>query len=316
MKILQLTTIAPLLLLLGINTFSSAKRCIHKADIGFVVDSSGSESAYWDYVKDWIKQMAIAFHIEAGTGNHAGLVLFSDEARTHISFDDHATVDEFNDAVDQLPAPGGGTSIESGLDLAYEELFEEARSNAHKTVIVMTDGQNGAGIDPIKEAIQPYHDDYIRVIVVGVGDLDETELKAMLLKDETHDDQLFTVDAHHHLLEDEFLQQVIEGCNLHIECPAKKIELLGGTHHVIQNVNSWKKCREKCKNNEGMIAKECHYYQWWDASADNHSIPKKRRTPYSCDLKTDEHCGQYGSRCVMRKHEHGVAGSSHDNCPY
>jgi hypothetical protein len=316
MKVLQLTTIASLVLLLGINTFSSAKKCIHKADIGFVVDSSGSESQYWSYVKEWIKKMTIAFGIEAGRGNHGGLVLFSHEAKTHISFGDHATVEEFNDAVDRLPAPSGGTSIESGLEVAYDELFEDARSNAHRTVIVMTDGQNGAGIDPIKEAIKPYHDDYIRVIVVGIGAVDETELKAMIQNDQTHDDQLFTADAHHLLLEPEFIENIIEGCNLHIECPAKQVELLGGTHHTIQNVNSWKTCREKCKNNEGMNGQQCHYYQWWDASAGNHNIPLKRKTPYSCELKTDQHCGQYGSSCVKREHKHGVAGSSDANCPY
>jgi len=316
MNLSQLSTVASLVLLLGIATFSSAKRCIHKADIGFVVDSSGSESQYWSYVKEWIKKMTIAFHVEAGRGNHAGLVLFSDTGRTHIRFQDHATVEEFNDAVDRLPNPSGGTSIESGLDVAYEELFEEARTTAHRTVIVMTDGQNGAGIDPIREAIKPYHDEDIRVIVVGVGDIDETELKAMILNDQTHDDQLFTTDSHHLLLDPEFIENIINGCNLHIECPAKKIELLGGTHRTVMNVNSWKACREKCKNNEGMNGQQCHYYQWWDATADHHNIPLKRRTPYSCELKTDQHCGKYGSSCSKREHEHGIAGSSDANCPY
>ena len=94
------------------------------------------------------------------------------------------------------------------------------------------------------------------------------------------------------------------------------MELLGGTKHVIPNVQSWKQCREHCKNNNGLNGKLCHYYQWWDASANNHHIHGKRRTPYDCELKTDAHCGKYGSNCVQRKHEHGVAGSVQATCPY
>ena len=37
-----------------------------------------------------------------------------------------------------------------------------------------------------------------------------------VIHDDTHDDQLFLADHHHHLLEDEFVENIIEGCNLHI----------------------------------------------------------------------------------------------------
>jgi len=303
MKSIQVFLMSSLMLIGNVDRVISGNRCIHKADIGFVVDSSGSEQAYYDDVREWLKKMSTAFHID-GRGNNAGIVLFSDDAEVKVTFDDHDSVAEFHQAVDNLPFIGGGTRIDKALDVAYFDLFQThngMRDHVHKTLVLLTDGANGGG-PPLSTVIQKFHDDQIRVIVVGVGNVNEQELKSMVKEE---DDHLFLANDWQHLLSDDFVESTIEGCNLHVDCPAARTELIGGKITQISNVQTSDECRNHCRSTQG-----CHYWTWYNAKADQN---RRRKQPFECELKSDDHCGAWGSYCYRRHHDHAISGTGDPN---
>ena len=77
-------------------------------------------------------------------GVHAGVVEYSDTAQMAIPFSAGKNNMGFKKAVDALVCPGGKTRIDYGLNVAWDELFQESngmRASVPKAVIVMTDGE-------------------------------------------------------------------------------------------------------------------------------------------------------------------------------
>ena len=115
--------------------------CEHNADIIFVLDSSGSESGFWTQIKDWVKKTVNGLH-NIGLRSEIGLVAFDDQAdKSHeIQLTAHEDRARFLRDVDNLPFLGGGTRIDLGMKEALE-MFKARRTNAHATVVLLTDGQ-------------------------------------------------------------------------------------------------------------------------------------------------------------------------------
>ena len=125
-----------------------------KADVGFVADISDSVSPYYSEEQKFIKELATALHV-APSGGRVSVVLFSTNAKLHIKFSDHniTNIDDFKAAVDALPPPYGGTRIDRGMAVAFDQMFKAANgmrgANVPKVVIVMTDGENGIPLEPL-----------------------------------------------------------------------------------------------------------------------------------------------------------------------
>ena len=141
------------------------------------MDVSGSVGVHWKDEKNFVKKLAQAIRMSP-EGGHAAVTIFSSKSSNHeaaelmIKFNDHKTFPDFEKAVDALPYWRGTTYIDQGLDVARNEMFRESngmRPTAPKTLVLITDGiQTGKKID-FSSYKTFFHNEQIRVIVIGIG---------------------------------------------------------------------------------------------------------------------------------------------------
>lgn len=128
------------------------------------IDTSGS-MASTDVAPtraDAAKAAARAFIAETPPGTKIGVIAFAAGAAIVQPLSgDHQQVSE---ALDQLPLPNGATAIGDALQLAARNL----PAHGHRVVILITDGVNNAGADPL-EAAQWLGAHRIPVYTVGIG---------------------------------------------------------------------------------------------------------------------------------------------------
>ena len=180
-------------------------------EVGFVMDVSGSVGDHWDDEKTFVKKLAQAIKISP-EGGHAAVTIFSSavynvhpDAELMIKFSDHTTLNSFEDAVDALPYWKGGTRINKGLDVARKEMFQESngmRPTAPKTLVLITDGEQ-KNVDYAAYA-KFFHDENIRVIVIGVGNVRQDHL----LKLVKVDSDLHVAKDFDALLKDSFIEDI------------------------------------------------------------------------------------------------------------
>jgi collagen type VI alpha len=103
-----------------------------------------------------------------------GVVTFSDGAHEEISLGRIKS-----DAISKIPQHLGGTRTDLALQKAMNMYKHSARGEAHKVVIVLTDGQSELP-EATTAAAQQMHDDGITSIAVGIGDsVDAEELSRL-----------------------------------------------------------------------------------------------------------------------------------------
>ena len=211
--------------------------CSHKVDVVFVLDSSGSESHHWGTIKEWVEKTLDALH-DVGHDTQAGVVIFDDhiDVSHEILLEQHINGAALKKKIHDLPFQGrlskalklpfytffagGGTRIDLGMERALD-LFHHKngrRPNAHASVVLFTDGQGSN--KPLKEVAQPFHDEQIRVMVVGIGSgIKESDLRSMTknhgVSTSTHDHFFHAKDISH-LASQKFIDNSIEGCNFAI----------------------------------------------------------------------------------------------------
>ena len=196
--------------------------CKLKSDVGFVMDVSGSVGYHFYDEKMFVKKIAASINISPEWGR-AGVVLFSSNnpgvhsaAQLMIRFSDYDTysdqlgdlsvVDSFVEAINDLPFWAGGTRIDKGLEVAYTQLFKESNGMRHdstKYLILITDGkQDGVNYN---EWSNKFARENIKVIVIGVGDVNTRDLLKLVVVDsdlhlaENFDnlmDSMFTENMH------------------------------------------------------------------------------------------------------------------------
>jgi uncharacterized protein YegL len=116
--------------------------CEAVADIGFILDSSGSLRKYYQSEKDFLKSLISVFDISVN-GTRAAVVTFSYHAKHSIKLNDYTNLKNFNEAVDRIPLMGSTTRIDKGLRLAQKEMFElenGGRPGVAKILFLLTDG--------------------------------------------------------------------------------------------------------------------------------------------------------------------------------
>jgi len=113
-----------------------------------------------------VKQVASDF-VSRRTGDRVGLIMFGSQAYVQTPLThDHATVQHFlNEAAVGLA--GRSTAIGDAIGLSVKRLRD--RPEASRVLILLTDGENSAGIlDPIEAAKLAAQSD-IRIHAIGVG---------------------------------------------------------------------------------------------------------------------------------------------------
>ena len=157
-------------------------------DVGFVLDNSGSMTEeHWEMEKEFVKKLDRSLRISP-TGSHAAVVLFADEAKLAVKFNDYPTVHSFELAIDRLTRLNGGTRIDKGLSLAFDEMFRESngmRPNSIKTLVLLTDGKNNPDsplkADRFKNMAKALN---IRLLVIAAGSANTQNLIKLVDREE------------------------------------------------------------------------------------------------------------------------------------
>ena len=163
------------------------------------MDVSGSLRAHWKDEKTFVEKLAQAINISPA-GGHAAVTIFSARSRKYrirkdaelkIKFSDYTTfynpdrpLNSFKEAVNTLPYWGGGTRIDSALNLALNEMFQTSngmRQDVPKTCVLITDGkQSRRYTRRYARLARKFQKAKIRMIAVGVGKVNKRDLRKLV----------------------------------------------------------------------------------------------------------------------------------------
>ena len=109
------------------------------------------------------------------------MLTFSHKASLAIKFNQCKTKECFEDSLDAIAYKGGGTNIPNALNTAFQEMFTNGfnmRSNTKKFVVLLTDGYDIPSKDKTEymEIAEKYEANGIKIIVVGIGNVQEEKL--------------------------------------------------------------------------------------------------------------------------------------------
>lgn len=184
-------------------------KCNAIADVGFILDSSGSLAGSYNFEKDFLKSLAAAFGISKN-GPRASVITFSLIAELTIKFNEYFDIASFNDAVDAIPLMGRSTRIDRALRTAQNDMFQArngARGNTPKILILLTDGSQTQGGENPADISKTLRQTGIHVIVVGIG---SGINKAELLEIAGSSDRVFSAASFDELISKEFTSSLME----------------------------------------------------------------------------------------------------------
>ncbi len=120
-----------------------------KADLVFVIDTTGSMGRTIDNVKNNIETYVNDLH-EKNIDVRLGLVefkdIYEDSVNSTKSYGFYEDVDSFINDVDSLVPDGGGDLDETAVDALYEARKMEYRAGSNKFIILVTDAEYKDGI--------------------------------------------------------------------------------------------------------------------------------------------------------------------------
>ncbi|MFI6291740.1 von Willebrand factor type A domain-containing protein [Nonomuraea sp. NPDC050790] len=153
----------------GLQTRASEAAARRPANLTFVVDVSGSmnEPGRLDLVRKSLHTLLD----QLAPGDQVSIVAFSDQGSLLASMTPLVSRDELHAAVDSLSI-GGGTNLESGLRLGYDEAAKAFRSAATNRVILLSDGLANQGDTQwrsLLEKVKEQAGKQITLLTVGVG---------------------------------------------------------------------------------------------------------------------------------------------------
>ena len=141
-------------------------------DVGFILD--GSETLGKDgfrEIKTFVVNMLDSYEISE-KGTHIGVVEFSENAQVVIPFDLTFDREEIERRLNQTePSNKKARNADVAFELAKKKLFSTAggsRLGFPRVVIFVTSGKS-TGRTPMKDVVEPFRNEGIRVYVVAVG---------------------------------------------------------------------------------------------------------------------------------------------------
>jgi len=105
---------------------------------------------------------ARAFVDEAPAGLHIGLISFASDAQIVAPLSDQK--EQTLAALAEIPPPNGATAIGDALRLAASQF----PPSGHRAVVLVTDGVNNTGVDPLEMA-QYFAAHHVPIYTVGIG---------------------------------------------------------------------------------------------------------------------------------------------------
>uniref|UniRef100_A0A671Y8U5 Collagen alpha-1(XII) chain n=1 Tax=Sparus aurata TaxID=8175 RepID=A0A671Y8U5_SPAAU len=164
-----------------------------KADLVFLIDGSwsiGDES--FNKVIQFVRSMTGAFEVISPKGMQVSFVQFSDDAKTEFKLNTYHDKGIVISALQTVRYRGGNTKTGVAMKHVYEKVFTSdsgMRRNVPKVLVVVTDGRSQDDVKKSAEKLQ--HSGY-SVFVVGVADVDMTELR--LIGSKPSERHVFVVD--------------------------------------------------------------------------------------------------------------------------
>ncbi|XP_076017716.1 collagen alpha-1(XII) chain isoform X2 [Genypterus blacodes] len=164
-----------------------------KADLVFLIDGSwsiGDES--FSKVIQFVVSMTGAFDVINPKGMQVSFVQFSDDAKTEFKLNTYHDKGIVLSALQTVRYRGGNTKTGVALKHVYEKVFTSdsgMRKNVPKVLVVVTDGRSQDDVKKSAEKLQ--HSGY-SVFVVGVADVDTSELR--LIGSKPSERHVFVVD--------------------------------------------------------------------------------------------------------------------------
>ncbi|KAF8785452.1 Sushi like protein [Argiope bruennichi] len=146
----------------------------------FVVDESGSIGlqTYQD-VKHFIQLVVRHFPVSSEYSRVA-IVSFSNYPRTHLNFiksTQGSNMCKLLNVVEDMNYIGYGTATDLGMNEA-RNLLEQARPNANKIIILITDGESNPGHSPLPAA-EKLKQNGVVIFAVGVAEVNKDEVDAV-----------------------------------------------------------------------------------------------------------------------------------------
>ncbi|KAM7376532.1 hypothetical protein PAMP_006259 [Pampus punctatissimus] len=164
-----------------------------KADLVFLIDGSwsiGDDS--FNKVTQFVKSMTGAFDVISPSGMQVSFVQYSDDAKTEFRLNTYHDKGIVISALQSVRYRGGNTRTGNALEHVYQHVFTSdsgMRKNVPKVLVVVTDGRSQDDVKKSAEKLQ--HSGY-SVFVVGVADVDTTELR--LIGSKPSERHVFVVD--------------------------------------------------------------------------------------------------------------------------
>ncbi|XP_062253679.1 collagen alpha-1(XII) chain isoform X4 [Platichthys flesus] len=164
-----------------------------KADLVFLIDGSwsiGDES--FNKVIQFVMSMTGAFDVISSTGMQVSFVQYSDDAKTEFKLNTYHDKGVALSALQSVRYRGGNTKTGVAMKHVYEKVFTSdsgMRRNVPKVLVVVTDGRSQDDVKKSAEKLQ--HSGY-SVFVVGVADVDISELR--LIGSKPSERHVFVVD--------------------------------------------------------------------------------------------------------------------------
>jgi len=143
-------------------------------NLAFVIDKSGSMADR--YKMDYVKKAFEIFIDSVRDKDFVALVVFDDRAEVlfpSTQMNSYPKRQEFRSVVQGIQ-PGGGTNLAAGLELGYEQVLSNYRSEYTNRVLFLTDGVGES--TGVLDLADGYRQMGINVSTIGVGDSIDLEL--------------------------------------------------------------------------------------------------------------------------------------------
>lgn len=137
-----------------------------RIDLTFMIEGSSSLNQWgennFEKIVNAVQDVAKYFN---DSQSNIGIVLYATEAEVKANFS--FSPSQTDNVLDNLVYPSGWTRIGKGLNFTRDQLFMDSRVNAHRALVVFTDGTS---IDSVFAASKLLRDKNVTIIAVALGD--------------------------------------------------------------------------------------------------------------------------------------------------
>lgn len=144
--------------------------------------------------KAFVKRLSKQLNIRPGQ-SRAALVPYGNTANVGLRFEGYKTLEEYENAIDNLRPVGGPRRADRALTTAAQ-MIKDGRPNVPKIVVLLTAGKQDSLADPLSRAVIPVADLGAQTYIISIGsDKDPDHLKPAV----TTPNNLFNVTSFSHL---------------------------------------------------------------------------------------------------------------------